>query len=81
MERGLIDEIVDPGVLLERALACANALAALPPTAFAVTKRQVRQAVLERANLDPSQAEVEKIWTAPETLARIREYVSRTLHK
>ena len=81
MERGLIDEIVDPGVLFERALASANALAALPPAAFAVTKRQVRQAALERAKLDPSQVEVEKIWTAPETLARIREYVTRTLRK
>ena len=81
MERGLIDEIVDPGALFERALASANALAALPPAAFAVTKRQVRQAALERAKLDPSQVEVEKIWTAPETLARIREYVTRTLRK
>ncbi len=81
IKRGLIDEIVDPGVLLEQALARANALAALPPAAFAVTKRQIRQAALERAKLDPSQAEMEELWTAPETLARIREYVSRTLRK
>jgi hypothetical protein len=41
----------------------------------------VRQAALERAKADASQHEIEKIWTAPETLARIREYVTRTLRK
>jgi enoyl-CoA hydratase len=81
MQRGLVDEVVNPGVLLEQAFARANALAALSPVAFALTKRQLRQASLERARLDASQAEAEKIWAAPETLARIRDYVSRTLGK
>ncbi len=81
MQRGLVDEIVEPGVLLQQALARANALAALPPAAFAVTKRQIRQAALERAKRDASQAEIENIWTAPETLSRIRDYVARTLRK
>ena len=35
MERGLIDNTVDAGILLDRA----RALAALPPAAFAITKR------------------------------------------
>jgi hypothetical protein len=31
---------------------------------------------------DPAlDAAIEKIWTAPETLARIRDYVARTLRK
>jgi len=48
MERGLIDNTVDAGILLDRA----RALAALPPAAFATTKHEIRQAALERAKLD-----------------------------
>ena len=81
MERGLIDDVVDAGILLDRALERAHALAALPPAAFAITKREIRQAALERAKLDASRAEIEQIWTAPDTLNRIRDYVARTLRK
>jgi hypothetical protein len=31
--------------------------------------------------LDASRAEIEQIWTAPDTLNRIRDYVARTLRK
>src|SRR5215467_11777837 len=81
MGRGLIDDAVDPGVLLDRALERARALAALPPAAFAMTKREMRQAALERAKLDVSRADIEQIWTAPDTLNRISDYVARTLRK
>jgi len=81
MERGLIDDAVDAGILFDRALERAQALAALPPAAFAITKREIRQAELERAKLDASRAEIEQIWTAPDTLNRIRDYVARTLRK
>ena len=70
-------------MLLDRAVAAAMTLAALSPAAFALTKRQTRQPALER--LDRAgrtvDAEVEEIWTAPETLERIRDYVARTLRK
>jgi hypothetical protein len=33
---------------------------------------------LQRADVD---ADIDRIWTAPDTLARIRDYVSRTLRK
>jgi hypothetical protein len=36
---------------------------------------------LERAKLDASRAEIEQIWTAPDTLNHIRDYVARTLRK
>ena len=81
MERGLIDDAVDAGILFDRALERAHALAALPPAAFAITKREIRQAALERAKLDASRAEIEQIWIAPDTLNRIRDYVARTLRK
>jgi enoyl-CoA hydratase len=80
-ERGLINEIVAPDDLLARAIACAKMLAALSPSAFALTKRQTRALALERSASDANRNEVEQIWTAPETLTRIRDYVARTLRK
>jgi enoyl-CoA hydratase len=81
--RGLVDELVDPVVLLDRAVAAAQALAALPPYAFVLTKRQTRQPALERLESVGRAVDVavEEIWTAPETLERIRVYVARTFKK
>jgi enoyl-CoA hydratase len=81
IERGLISEIIAPEALISRAIACARALADLSPTAFALTKRQARTLEFERIRRDADCDEIERIWTAPETLARIREYVARTLRK
>ena len=79
--RGFIHDVVEPQALLERAVAAAKALAALPPKAFALTKRQVRAPALERMQSPELDAAIAQIWTAPETLARVRDYVARTLRK
>lgn len=83
LQRGWIDEVAEPGELLEDALAVALELAVLSPPAFAQTKLQIRQPATER--LQHSGAETDKavteIWTAPATLAYIRDYVARTLKK
>ena len=83
LDRGWIDEIAEPPELLEDAIAVATELAELSSTAFVQTKLQLRQAVTERmaqSGADTDRA-VTEIWTAPETLARIRDYVARTLKK
>lgn len=83
LERGWIDEVVEADDLIEDAVAVALELAELSPLAFAQTKAQIREPVRER--LAKSGAATEKavtdIWCAPETLARIRDYVARTLKK
>jgi enoyl-CoA hydratase len=81
VERGLVHEIIDPQALLDRATAAAKALAALPPKAFALSKRQTREPALERMQSQDLEAAIEQIWTAPETLDRVRDYVARTLRK
>jgi len=81
LARGWVHEVVEPPALLERAIEAANALAALPPKAFALSKRQIRQPALQRMQVADVDAAVEQIWTAPETLARVRDYVARTLRK
>jgi enoyl-CoA hydratase len=81
IERGLVHAIAEPDTLLERAMAAAKTLAALSPRAFAQTKRQTRAPALERMDDAKTAAAVTEIWTAPETLAFIRDYVARTLRK
>jgi enoyl-CoA hydratase len=81
LARGWVHEVVEPSALLERAVEAANALAALPPKAFALSKRQTRQPASDRMRAADVDAAIEQIWTAPETLARVRDYVARTLRK
>jgi enoyl-CoA hydratase len=81
--RGWVNEAVEPALVMERAIAAAQSLAALSPAAFAQTKMQIRQAVTERMAQSGKATDkaVTAIWTAPETLSYIRDYVARTLKK
>jgi enoyl-CoA hydratase len=83
LKRGLIDEIVEPAALMDRALAEANALGALPPATFAMTKGQIRQPLIDRMAKDGPRVDAlaEKIWTSPDTLSHVRAFVERTLKK
>lgn len=83
LARGWVDEIVDADALMESAMASARRLASLSAFAFAQTKTQMRQPVVER--IERSGAAIDKIateiWAASETLDRVRDYVARTLKK
>ena len=83
LHKGWIDEVVEPGDLMTRALTVAKELALLSPPAFAQTKKQIRQAITERlAQSGPATDKaVTDIWCAPATLGYIRDYVERTLTK
>jgi enoyl-CoA hydratase len=83
LQRGWVDEAVEPDALLPRALGVARELAALSSPAFAQTKAQIRQTVAERYALSGQATDkaVTDIWCADQTLARINDYVARTLKK
>jgi enoyl-CoA hydratase len=83
LKRGLVDEIAEPAGLMDRARAAAQALGALPPATFAMTKGQIRQPLVDRMASDGARVDAlaEKIWTAPDTLTHVRDYVARTLKK
>jgi enoyl-CoA hydratase len=83
LARGLVDELADAEALLERAVAAAETWAALSPQAFAQTKQQLRQGVADAVERHGGRvsAAAEDVWTAPETLGHIRDYVSRTFKK
>lgn len=83
LRRGWVDEIAEPEDLLEDAMAVARQLSLLSPAAFTQTKKQIRQPVTERLQAGgvATDKAVTEIWTAPATLAFIRDYVARTLKK
>jgi len=83
LDRGLIDEIVEPSALLDRAVEKAQRLAALSPQAFAATKQQLRLDVTDRMKKHGRRidAAATKIWASPKATETIRDYVARTLKK
>jgi len=83
LQRGWVDELAEPGEVVEDAVGVAQELAALSPPAFAQAKKQLRQAVNEHYahNGAATDAAVTDIWCAPQTLRFIRDYVDRTLAK
>ena len=83
LQRGWVDEVVDADALMGQAMAAAQKLARLSPPAFAQAKKQLRLPVAERLERSGAATDeiVADIWTAPETLGYIRDYVARTLNK
>lgn len=83
VEYGLVDRAVDAESLASEAIAAAQALAAFPAEAFALTKRQLRAPAIERFR--PGQREFDAAvidsWCAAETLDVIRGYIERTFKK
>lgn len=83
LDRGWVDELAEPSELIEDALAVARELTEISPAAFAHTKAQMRAPVAERYALSGAVTDkvAADIWCAPETLARVRDYVARMLRK
>lgn len=83
LERELVDALVPPEQLQERALEVASRLAAIPAAAYASAKSHLRDAALRRvARLGPERADsIRRGWSSPETSAAIRAYLDATLGK
>jgi enoyl-CoA hydratase len=83
LARGLVDEVVEPDALMERAMMAAQTLANLPPATFAITKGQLRQPLIDRMAKDGARVDAiaAQIWTNADTLERVGAYVAKTLKK
>jgi enoyl-CoA hydratase len=82
LAKGLVDEVVDATSLQERALTVARQLAAIPPKAFAIVKRQLRSPFVARAReLAREDRQSLDIWADPATHEHIRGYLERTVAK
>ena len=81
--RGLVDEVVAPEALLDRACAVATRFGAIPADAFRIVKKQLRAPVLDRSQryAETTDGEGRRVWSSPEIHATIRDYLQRTLGK
>ncbi|HEY4460699.1 MAG TPA: enoyl-CoA hydratase/isomerase family protein [Pseudonocardiaceae bacterium] len=76
LSRKLVDQVVFPDDLLERAIGEARRLSQIPAEAFALTKRQLHRPVHERiAACAAEDDEVARIWSSASTLAMIAHYL------
>ncbi len=76
LERGLVDELVPPDRLLERACAVARRLGSVPARTFELTKRQLRQPALERAERHASfELSVREVWASDEARRAVQAYL------
>jgi enoyl-CoA hydratase len=82
-DRGLIDEIVDPAVLLDDAGGVAARLGSEPAARFRITKRQLRQPALDRMEWlgKETDGEVLAQWKHPTTIEAIQSYVEEMIRK
>jgi enoyl-CoA hydratase len=82
LAHGLVDEVVPADALAARAREVAVQLSSINDDAFRVAKRMLRAPVLERieaaSDLDEEALDV---WLSPETHARIRDYLAKTVRK
>jgi enoyl-CoA hydratase len=76
---GLVDEVTED--LSARAEAMARHFASLPSPAFQLAKRQLRDRTISHARHYANELDGDAfaIWRAPETHARIREYLAKTV--
>jgi len=83
VEAGMIDEVVEPERLMERARAAASAMAATPAASYARVKRDLRRPVLEtweRLQLQHDRETLEA-WDSAAVREAVRGYVEKTLKK
>ena len=82
LQRGWIDEVAEPAELIEDAMRSRKSCRAVAG-GLRADQEQIRQAVTERMAQSGAATDkaVTEIWTAPETLGYIRDYVARTLKK
>ncbi|HEX7150718.1 MAG TPA: enoyl-CoA hydratase/isomerase family protein [Thermoanaerobaculia bacterium] len=80
---GLIDEAVPAETLLPRAHEVATQFAALPPDAFRLAKRQLRDKAVSwmRRYANEFDRDALESWKNPATHALIREYLAKTVKK
>jgi enoyl-CoA hydratase len=79
LELGLVDELADPGAVLDRAVELARSLAAVPSRSFALVKSELRRPFREAVRIHAAEidAEVDATWKSDPALEAIGAYVER----
>jgi|SRR6516165_2864101 enoyl-CoA hydratase len=81
LARGLVDEVVEPERLLERAIEVAEELGAIPPAAFTATKLAARRPMIVAARSEAklTDAALLEHWSSPTTVRHIAQFAKQTL--
>ena len=81
LERGIIDELIDPTKLIDEAYMLAKNFADIPAETFRLTKKQLRRHVMERWEREHHQLDrkVLRAWASSLVQELIRDYLERTL--
>ena len=71
---GLVDEVVQPEELMQRALEIADNLAEIPRPTFTATKSMLREPAVSaaREGAERTDEQVKAAWRSPEVLAKVR---------
>jgi enoyl-CoA hydratase len=81
LARGVVDELVEPGRLLDRACEVAGELAAIPAARFTATKMALRGPMIEAARrlAAATDAALLEDWCAPDTLREVASFAERAV--
>lgn len=81
LPRGLINEVVEPELVLERALEQAQRYGSVRREAYALTKRDLRAQTVARYRPAETQGDldVDTIWLDDQTVPSVEAYLERTL--
>ncbi|MGD9723791.1 MAG: enoyl-CoA hydratase/isomerase family protein [Pirellulales bacterium] len=82
LARGLVDELVEPERLIDRAVEVAEEMGAILSETFAATKMAVRRPMIEAARRGT--AEQDKIidyWCSPEVMGQVKAYMERAIKR
>jgi enoyl-CoA hydratase len=78
--RGLVDELVDPERLLDRAMEVAGEMGAVLPATFTATKLAVRREMIEAARSQTAvQTAIIDTWCSAEVRERIKAFVEQNV--
>jgi enoyl-CoA hydratase len=83
LARGLVDELLEPDRLLDRAYEVAQELAAIPAAAFTATKLDVRRPMIEAARRQAALTDAALLehWAAPDTLREVAAFARQAIKR
>lgn len=81
LEKGMLDEVIEPGRLMDRAIDLAQRFARIPRDTFATMKKIIRQPTLDRiaAYGADHDAKAKRGWSSDDVQDSIREFLLVTL--
>jgi len=79
---GLVHEVVPLDGVVARAIEVAEGLGGINPEAFRLAKAQLHRPAMDRIAAAASvDAAVQRVWTAPETIAAVQASLDRTVRR